>query len=445
MKNPPISRRTVLRGIAGGAAVSVGLPLLEIFLNDNGTALAGGAPLPLRFGTWFWGCGMNPARWAPATEGADYELSPELEVLGSLKSEVSVLSGFNVFLDGAPNEPHYTGVLANLTGTTPPDAGEQKAPTLDTLISAVHGGSTRFRSLEFSATGVPGQTFSRESDSIRNASIVSPIEAYNRIFGDGFFDPNEGPFVPDPKTILRGSALSAVAEDTARLEKRLGSHDKQRLDQYLTSLRQLERQIEISLSPPNLEACSRPRAPRGEDLGTEVGQTNATHDLLTDLLVFALLCDQTRVFNMLFSWALSDLRFLGEDIAHHQLTHDEPVDQELGYQPRSTEFSQVSMRAWTRFVDKLASTPEGDGTLLDNCLIMAHSDHSFAKSHLVAGIPVMVAGRAQGRVVPGVHVRGNGEPVSRIGLTMQQVMGVPVGQWGTGSHQTSQPVGEILA
>ena len=440
-----LSRRRVLRGMAAGVGVSIGLPLLEIFLNDNGSALAGGAPIPLRFGTWFWGCGMNPDRWAPPTVGEDYELSPELQVLGDLKNQISVFSGFNVFLDGAPNEPHYTGVLANLTGTTPPDAGVQLAPTLDTLISALHGTSTRFRSLELSATGVPSQSYSRESDSILNASLVSPIETYNRIFGEDFFDPNDGPFVPDAKTILRGSALSAVSDDVKRLEKRLGSHDKQRLDQYLASLRQLERQIEISLSPPNLEACARPTAPRREDIGTEVSQAEATHDLLADLLIFALLCDQTRVFNMMFSFGLSDLRILGEDISHHQLTHDEPVDQELGYQPRSTAFSQLSMRVWARFVEKMATTPEGDGTLLDNCLVMAHSDHSFAKSHLVAGLPVMVAGRAGGRVKPGVHVRGNGEPISRIGLTMQQIMGVPISEWGTGSHQTSQPISEILA
>ncbi len=440
-----LSRRTVLRGMAGGIGVSIGLPLLDVFLNDSGTALAGGAPIPLRFGTWMWGCGMNPERWAPPTEGPDYELSPELEVLGDLKHQVSVLSGFNVFLDGAPNEPHYTGVMANLTGTTPPDAGMQQAPTLDTLISDVHGKDTRFRSLEMSATGVPSQSYSRASDSIVNASLVSPIEAYNRIFGPDFFDPNDGSFTPDPKTILRGSALSAVSDDVKRLEKRLGTHDKQRLDQYLTSLRQLERQIEISLNPPNLEGCRRPNAPRREDIGTEVTQANATHDMLADLLVFAMLCDQTRVFNMMFSFGLSDLRILGEDISHHQLTHDEPVDADLGYQPRATAFSQVSMQAWARFVEKLAATPEGDGSLLDNCVVMAHSEHSFAKSHLVVGLPVMVAGSGSGRLQPGVHVRGNGEPISRIGLTMQQVMGVQIGEWGTGSHQTSQPVTEILA
>src|SRR5215470_11503074 len=95
-----ISRRTVLRGMLGGAAVSVGLPLLDCFLNDNGTALAQGSPLPVRFGTWFWGCGMNPDRWVPTSEGRDYELSPELQALAPVREQVSVLSGFNTILDG---------------------------------------------------------------------------------------------------------------------------------------------------------------------------------------------------------------------------------------------------------------------------------------------------------------------------------------------------------
>ena len=67
----------------GGTAVSIGLPLFDYFLNDNGTALAEGAPLPVRFGTWFWGCGINPDRWVPSTEGAGYELSPELQAMGA--------------------------------------------------------------------------------------------------------------------------------------------------------------------------------------------------------------------------------------------------------------------------------------------------------------------------------------------------------------------------
>jgi hypothetical protein len=440
-----LSRRTVLRGIAGGAAVSLGLPLLDIFLDGNATALAQGAPLPLRFGTWFWGCGMNPHRWAPSEEGDEFDLPPELEPLAAVRGEVSILSGFNVVLDGRPNLPHWTGVMSTLTGAVPAVEPEVPGPTLDVTISRHLGQATRFRSLEITSTGVPTQSYSRESQSIVNASAVSPLELYNRIFGAEFHDPRDGEFVPDPRTLLRQGALSVVREDARRLERVLGSHDRQRLDQYFTALRQLEQQIEVSLSPPDLEACRRPAAPRGETLGTDVTQTVSTHELMTELLVFALLCDQTRVFNMIFSWGTSALRDPGVDISHHELTHDETVDAELGYQPASTAFVMESMRAWAYFVERLATTPEGAGSLLDNCFIMAHSESSFAKSHDTTRLPVMIAGRAGGRIQPGRHVRGNGDPVTRIGLTMQQLAGLPVSQWGTGSMETTRPVSDILA
>ena len=440
-----ISRRTVLRGMLGGAAVSIGLPLLECFLNDNGTALAQGSPLPVRFGTWFWGCGMNPDRWVPGAEGPDYDLSPELEALAPVRDQINVLSGFNTILDGRANLPHWTGVMAMLTGSVPAVEPEVPSPTLDVLISGRIGTTTRFRSLEVNATGVPAQSYSRESQSIVNASTVSPLELYGRIFGADFFDPREGPFVPDPKTVLRKSVLSAVRDDAMRLETMLGSHDRQRLDQYFTSLRQLENQIEVSLTPPDLAACMRPRAPSGETVGTDLEQAKSTHHLMSELLIFALLCDQTRVFNMLFSWGTSELRKSGAETAHHQYTHDELVDPVLGYQPEATSFVLESMAAWAGFVQRLASTPEGAGTLLDNCLVMAHSESSFAKSHQVTTLPVMLAGRAGGRVQPGLHIAGNGEPVSRIGLTVQQIMGVPVSEWGSRSLLTSRPISALLA
>lgn len=441
----PMSRRTLLRGMLGGAAVSLGLPLLDCFLNGNGTALAQGAPLPVRFGTWFWGCGMNPDRWVPADEGDEFALPPELEAIAGVREHVSVLSGFNAVLDGRPNLPHWTGVMATLTGSAPSVEPEVPAPTLDVLISERLGGATRFRSLELAATGVPGQSYSRAGQSIVNASTVSPLELYTRLFGPEFVPPGGGGQPPDPRTVLRQSILSAVREDARRLEARLGSHDRQRLDQYFTSLRQLENQIERSLHPPDLAACRKPRPPAGEQLGTDLEQAVATHRLLTELLVFALLCDQTRVFNMLFSWGTSELRRSGAETAHHQYTHDEIVDPLLGYQPQATGFVLASMEAWAEFVTRLATTPEGDGTLLDHCLVLAHSESSFAKSHQVTMLPVMIAGAAGGRLRPGRHVRGNGEPVTRIGLTVQQVMGLPVGTWGTRSMQVSQPVTAILA
>ena len=159
----------------------------------------------------------------------------------------------------------------------------------------------------------------------------------------------------------------------------------------------------------------------------------------------ALACNQTKIFNVVFSNSASNLRMPGEQMIHHLMTHEEPVDKELGYQPKATYFVERSMEAWALFVAALASVKEGDGTLLDHCLVMGHSDTELARIHSISGIPVMTAGSAGGRIKTGIHVSAIGEPVTRIGYTLQQVMGVPVEKWGVGSMQTNKAVSEIVA
>lgn len=442
----PFSRRTLLRGtLAGAAAIALPIPVLDIMLDGNGVAFADGTPRFARFGTWFWGCGMNPARWVPPTQGSDYALSTELAALAPVRQHVSVLSGFNVPLDGRANHPHISGAIGTLTGATPQLETDLPGPTLDTLVAAEIGATTRFRSLEVSASGDRQDTYSRLSESAVNPSEISPVELYQRLFGPEFHDPADGVFVADPEVLLRQSVLSIVKEDRARLDKQLGTHDRRRMEEFYTALRQLENQlVTLSSEPPDLAACARPEAPVGESIGTEVEQARQTHDALTELVVMALACDQTRVFNVVYSAGLSDLRKAGSNISHHQLTHDEPVDAELGYQPQVTELAATAMDAWAGFVARLASVEEGDGTLLDSCLVMAHSDTAFAKIHDITGLPVMLAGRAAGAVQAGVHVAGGGEPVSRVGLTVLQAMGVPVERWGSDSLQTNQPISDVL-
>lgn len=447
-----LNRRTLLRGTLAGGAVSVGLPLLDIFLNDHGTALAQGQPLPVRFGVWFWGLGMNAGRWVPSTVGEDYDLPVELEALGltipdgsKLREHVSILSGFDVKLDGRPNHPHTAGWIGMAAGSPPDRPGEPRGPTIDSLIANQVGGFTRFRSLELAAHGNPDRAYSFASPDTPNNPEVSPVAFYQRVFGPSFADPNDANFVPDPRLMLRQSVLSSVKNDRDRLLELVGSHDKQRLDEYFTSVRQLEQQIEVQLSgPPDLDACMKPAAPESETVGQEVGRSLFTNKLMARTLSFALACDQTRVFSMMFSTQASGLRKPGANISHHQLTHDELVNAALGYQPEAGEFILSSMEAWADFVHILASFPEGDGTLLDNCAVLAHSDSSDAKQHSLLGIPMMVAGRAGGRIKSGVHVPGGAAPGSRVGLTLQQAMGVNLESWGTESMQTSQPLNEIL-
>ena len=111
---------------------------------------------------------------------------------------------------------------------------------------------------------------------------------------------------------------------------------------------------------------------------------------------------------------------------------------------KATFFVMKTMEAWTSFVKTLDAVPEGDGTLLDNCLVLAHSETSEANTHSVVGLPFMTAGTAGGKVKTGLHVNGIGESCSRVGLTMQQAMGLNVGQWGTDQNQTDRTISEIL-
>ena len=119
---------------------------------------------------------------------------------------------------------------------------------------------------------------------------------------------------------------------------------------------------------------------------------------------------------MLFSDRASSLRLPGSSDTHHTLTHEEPRDPALGYQPKATYFVLKSMEAWAHFVATLDAIPEGDGTLLDNCLVMAHSETSEANTHSVVGLPFMIAGKAGGRMRTGLHISGVGESTSRVGL-----------------------------
>ena len=441
-----ISRRRFLRGMFQGAAVTASLPLLDIFLDSRGQALAEtGVAMPTRFLTWFWGCGVNPQRWVPESDGVDLELPPEMAALAPVRAHLNVLSGFDAMLDGVGNIPHHTGVAATLTGIAHGIEDEWPAATLDTLIAAKLGTSTRFRSLEVSADGVRTHSYSRLDANVQNQSEVSPLALYERLFGAEFIDPDAAPSEPDPRVMLRQSVLSAVMDDTARLNAALGSHDKARLDQYLTSVRELEKRLDYMLSePPNLASCSKPGKPGGDTDGADVETVVANHDVLTDLLTMALACDQTRVANVIFSWGLSELRMAGSNATHHDLTHNEIIDAELGYQPTVLPFIEASMQAWATFVQKLAAVPEGDGTLLDNCLVMAHSDSSFAQTHDIRGLPVMTAGRAGGKMKTGLHVRGNGDPITRVGLTMQHLSGDPVASFGTGSMAVTSPISEII-
>jgi hypothetical protein len=139
------------------------------------------------------------------------------------------------------------------------------------------------------------------------------------------------------------------------------------------------------------------------------------------------------------------MRRPGQTYTHHLLTHEETPDKQLGYQPVAFWFNCRTMEGFASLIEAFAGIREGNGTLLDNTLIFAATETNYARVHSVDGVPVFTAGRAGGRIRTGLHVVGNGDPITRVGLTMMQVMGVPVDTWGTRSLQTSKSITEILA
>ena len=441
-----LTRRSLLRGALGGIGVGLGLPFLDTFLNDHGTALASGAPLPVRFGTWFWGLGHTPGRGMRALEGMDYEFIDECLALEPYRaSYINYFSGFNVHLDGKPSAVHFTGWVGQRCGSVPNGFGDIPAPTFDTHIADQIGTHSRFKSLDLCSTGNPVHSYSYRSAGNHNAAEVSPLQLYLRLFGPEFAGPNDSNRAPDPRLLLRQSVLSAVQDDRNRLVKSVGTADRTRLDQYFTSVRELEQQLEISLSPPPLaEACKRPDKPPEMPLGDDVDTADATHDAFSRILALALACDQTRVFNLLYSQAASEFRVKGTTFTHHILSHEEPPDDNLGYQVQTAWFNERGIQTFARMLNEFASVREGDGTLLDNLLIVAQTDTSDAKTHSVIGIPSMTIGKAGGSINTGLHVNGNASPVSRIGLTVMQIMDVSVAEWGTRSMRTSSPVSDIV-
>jgi hypothetical protein len=447
---PRFNRRSVLRGALGATAVGIGLPALDAFVDGNGEAWADGARFSTRFGTYFWGLGLTdtPAggsRWAPTTTGPGYEIMPELESLTALKSKVSVFSGFRVIGDGRPNVVHWSGHAAILSGVAPQKANIMDLPSFDTRIADALGAGMRFKSVDMSATGDVSAMYSTRTGHSFATPETSPLSLYARLFGAGFQDPNNPDWRPDPDIMVRRSVLSAVGEQRQALMAEVGRSDQLKLDQYFSSLREIETQLALQLErPEKCEACEPPDAPPEikRALTVDVVEKNCTQ--MARLLAMGLACNQTRVFNMVHTPGFSTTYVRGDSKTYHQITHDEPTDARLGYQPKTSELAGIVMRSFGAFLTEMDAIREGAGTLLDHSLVMGFSDTGYAKIHSIENIPVFFAGGANGRHKAGQHIAGKGDAITRLSLTAQQLAGLPVGEFGVGAMKTSRPVSEVM-
>ena len=440
-----LSRRRVMRGLLQGSAVTVALPFLDCFLDGNGVALADGTPRRVRFAHWFFGNGLTAGqKWWPEQTGSlkDVKLPDEIAGLESVKDKINIVSHLGVLPDGRPNRPHNTGWQGAWQGTVPSGPGNA-VPSADTTISDVVGQNPRFRSLGASCTGNGATSISYLEGGVLQPNEASPAAMYARIFGADFTDPNAGTFTPDPRVMAKRSVMSGIKDERTVLEADLGAEDKQRLDQYFTSLRQLEQQVEMQLTKPDpLVACVKPSSIDEMKTTDQIDVSINTHKIMGKLLAHALLCDQTRSVRMMFSDSGPNLRIPGDSTTYHTYSHQEPT---TGPQEKCKYFSRETVVQMAEFVKMLDSFKEGDSTLLDQTLVVMNSDNGMAFTHGLSNIPMFTAGRAGGAVKTGMHLNMSNEPATRLALTAMQVFKVPVNKFGTDSMATSRPITEMIA
>jgi hypothetical protein len=432
-----LSRRTVLRGL--GTAVA--LPWLEAM--GPLTCWAGPgtkAPAPNRLAVLYVPNGKHMADWTPKTEGAAFELSPTLQPLAAVKDDLLVLT--NLTADKARDHgdgggDHARALAAFLTGCQPrkTDGTDIRAGiSVDQVAAARIGDQTRLPSLEIGAEGgamagncdsgyscVYSSTMSWRSATTPVPKEVNPKLIFERLFGNSQ-DPNRA-----RRDLNRKSVLDFVREDSSTLQNQLGAEDRRKLDEYFSSVRDLEQRIDRAARLPE------PKAPT---MARPAGIPGAYPDhlqLLCDLLVLAFQADVTRVCTFVLANEGSNrpYPFAGVSEGHHDLSHHE---NNPAKQAKISQINRFHTTQLAYLLTKLKSVPEGDGTLLDHCMVVYGSGNSDGNRHNHDDLPVLVAGKGCGTLQTGRHLRFPKEtPLNNLWLTLLDRMQVNVPALGDSS------------
>jgi hypothetical protein len=448
----PLSRRTMLRGLAGGAAITVGLPRLNAMLNGNGTAYAQGTPLPKRFGVWFWGNGMIASRWIPKATGVGsaWALSEELMPFAKVKQNLTVLTGYDVKLAGTI---HRIGPAAALSGAPHNAALNYTQPTIDHVIANIIGTTSPFKSLQVGVSRATangdGQTVNYASSSGPDSPVMPEYDAhavFTRLFGM----PAGGltPGVPDRSLKRRAHVLDMVVQDAKALRLRLGVDDARRLDQHLEGVQELEKRLTTMSTMPAAPMMCGPSADSVAKYPVPLADLNGLvspeqNDAMAELVTYALACDLTRVF--LFQHGRPAAHYNMNVIGITKNIHDDISHQEGGDQPIMNSAILYWMNQFAVFMEKMQNTPEGASNLLASSAVYATSDIAFGRTHSVLEMPALVFGRAGGVFKGDQHFRANSDNISKILFTLVNAFGGNVPQFGVGAGMVTTGIPDILA
>jgi hypothetical protein len=413
----------------GGAIVRVGLPPLAAMFNSSGTAYAAASgkagikPIQSRFVLWFNGNGILENYWTPRDLGSNYEITPCLKPLAPFRNDIHIVSG----LDN-PNGKGHHGAMSSLmsgAGFTGRGAG---GPSIDQVIAGSVGNDSRFRSLQVGVCQESfGESIQRNMSWAGRDRPLPPEMIPHRLF-DRLFGGKDIGWINRKKSVL-----DRVRDDAAALTGRLGSEDKSRVDEYLTSVRTVERSV-ASLPPEYAREIERP-----EDTG-DMRDWPRIAKLQSDLLVHALASNQTRVASYMLTKCQSLTRFpwLGHTtLRHHDYTHTRSTSVEG--QRIMRDICRWHVDEFAYLLGKLKSIPEGDGNLLDHTLIAYVHEHAEANSHKTSGMVAILAGHA-GNIKTGMHSMMTGT-VGDLYLTLaEEVMGAQIAKFPSATKKLSDVV-----
>lgn len=428
-----------------GMGVALALPLLDAMASAGARAAAKAAKPPVRMACLYFPNGAWMDEWVPKTVGANFELPYSLTPLQDFKSSINILSG----LDKAASrrgDGHYAKTGNFLTGkrvtkTTGKDISVGGI-SMDQLAASRIGHMTPLPSLELGIdpvisgidsnvgyTRLYGSYISWRSARIPVAKEINPRFVYDRLFGAK--DGNGREMRKHQQEDYR-SLLDLALEDATRLRAKVGRDDQVKLDEYLESVRAVEKRIEFALKPDPREwkptdSVEVPGAP-----DPKIPADFREHiKLMMDLMVLAFQTDSTRVQTFMFANDVSGRNFSfldGVSGGHHDMSHHENKESKINQYREITRWHTEQL---AYLLGKLRAIPEGEGNLLDNSMIMFGSSISDGNRHSPNNLPLVLAGNAGGALKTGLHVaRPEDTPLCNLYATMLNAVGSPVDSFG---------------
>jgi len=438
-----LPRRTFLRGLQATLA----LPLLDAMI-PAATALANTAAKPVsRLGFVFVPMGCNHAKWTPEGEGRLESLSPILSPLAPVKDQLTVVT--NLELENSYPGTHDTsnsGFLSAAFAKHTESSDYHLGTTVDQLAVKQIGQETQLPSLELSMdldplAGVCNNGYAcvyQNCLSWSSPTTPLPSEAHPRIVFERLFGEGGSPEEREANLQSRASLLDAFSNDISRLKGMLGTSDRARIDQYLNSIREVERQIQRA------EAAVRDNP--DPDIDRPLGVPVAFEDharLMFDLQALAFQGDITRIATFQLTRELNNRTYpeIGVPDPHHPTSHHGNDPEKL---EKIAKINTYHVSLFSEFLQKLEDTPDGDGSLLDHTVYMYGSGIGNPSLHDHQNLPILVAGGAASGMNGGQHIRYKEEtPLANLHLTLLDRVGVHLDSFEDSSGKIEHLFNEV--